>query len=182
MANAIDILNAVNALRTPKTAPTDKKLSAIKAIATVLIEASNNSLIQALIQPTEDELKNMVDEANAALTLVNEHRDELTAVQIDQILQGLRNAYAEADRRALDGLTDKFDENPDATTIADAVSEDEPENVVEDDVEGSDDFDPENDLELQDDTPAEEDELTKNIRKLAEKAPKVVDLLKAIFG
>lgn len=177
MANAIDILNAVNALRTPKTAPTDKKLSAIKAIATVLIEASNNSLIQALIQPTEDELKNMVDEANAALTLVNEHRDELTAVQIDQILQGLRNAYAEADRRAMDGLTDKFDEKPDATTIADAVSEDEPES--------SDDFDPENDLELQDDTPAgepEEDELTKNIRKLAEKAPKVVDLLKEIFG
>lgn len=177
MANAIDILNAVTALRTPKTAPTDKKLSAIKAIATVLIEASENSLIQALIQPTEDELKNMVDEANAALTLVNEHRDELTAVQIDQILQGLRNAYAEADRRALDGLTDKFDEKPDATTIADAVSEDEPE--------GSDDFDPENDLELQDDTPAgepEEDELTKNIRKLAEKAPKVVDLLKEIFG
>ena len=87
MANAIDILNAVTALRTPKTAPTDKKLSAIKAIATVLIEASNNSLIQALIQPTEDELKNMVDEANAALTLVNEHRDELTAIQIDQILQ-----------------------------------------------------------------------------------------------
>ena len=174
MANAIDILNAVTALRTPKTAPTDKKLSAIKAIATVLIEASNNSLIQALIQPTEDELKNMVDEANAALTLVNEHRDELTAVQIDQILQGLRNAYAEADRRAMDGLTDKFDEKPDATTIADAVSEDEPE--------GSDDFDPENDLELQDDTPAEEDELTKNIRKLAEKAPKVVDLLKEIFG
>ena len=178
MANAIDILNAVNALRTPKTAPTDKKLSAIKAIATVLIEASNNSLIQALIQPTEDELKNMVDEANAALTLVNEHRDELTAVQIDQILQGLRNAYAEADRRAMDGLTDKFDENPDATTIADAVNEVEPENEAE----GSDDFDPENDLELQDDTPAEEDELTKNIRKLAEKAPKVVDLLKAIFG
>lgn len=178
MANAIDILNAVNALRTPKTAPTDKKLSAIKAIATVLIEASNNSLIQALIQPTEDELKNMVDEANAALTLVNEHRDELTTVQIDQILQGLRNAYAEADRRALDGLTDKFDEKPDATTIADAVSEDEPENEAE----GSDDFDPENDLELQDDTPAEEDELTKNIRKLAEKAPKVVDLLKEIFG
>ena len=177
MANAIDILNAVTALRTPKTAPTDKKLSAIKAIATVLIEASNNSLIQALIQPTEDELKNMVDEANAALTLVNEHRDELTAVQIDQILQGLRNAYAEADRRAMDGLTDKFDEKPDATTIADVVSEDEPE--------GSDDFDPENDLELQDDTPAgepEEDELTKNIRKLAEKAPKVVDLLKEIFG
>ena len=177
MANAIDILNAVTALRTPKTAPTDKKLSAIKAIATVLIEASNNSLIQALIQPTEDELKNMVDEANAALTLVNEHRDELTAGQIDQILQGLRNAYAEADRRAMDGLTDKFDEKPDATTIADAVSEDEPE--------GSDDFDPENDLELQDDTPAgepEEDELTKNIRKLAEKAPKVVDLLKEIFG
>lgn len=174
MANAIDILNAVTALRTPKTAPTDKKLSAIKAIATVLIEASNNSLIQALIQPTEDELKNMVDEANAALTLVNEHRDELTAVQIDQILQGLRNAYAEADRRAMDGLTDKFDEKPDATTIADAVSEDEPE--------GSNDFDPENDLELQDDTPAEEDELTKNIRKLAEKAPKVVDLLKEIFG
>lgn len=177
MANAIDILNAVTALRTPKTAPTDKKLSAIKAIATVLIEASNNSLIQALIQPTEDELKNMVDEANAALTLVNEHRDELTAVQIDQILQGLRNAYAEADRRAMDGLTDKFDEKPDATTIADAVSEDEPES--------SDDFDPENDLELQDDTPAgepEEDELTKNIRKLAEKAPKVVDLLKEIFG
>lgn len=178
MANAIDILNAVTALRTPKTAPTDKKLSAIKAIATVLIEASNNSLIQALIQPTEDELKNMVDEANAALTLVNEHRDELTAVQIDQILQGLRNAYAEADRRAMDGLTDKFDEKPDATTIADAVSEDEPENEAE----GSDDFDPENDLELQDDTPAEEDELTKNIRKLAEKAPKVVDLLKEIFG
>lgn len=181
MANAIDILNAVTALRTPKTAPTDKKLSAIKAIATVLIEASNNSLIQALIQPTEDELKNMVDEANAALTLVNEHRDELTAVQIDQILQGLRNAYAEADRRAMDGLTDKFDEKPDATTIADAVSEDEPENEAED----SDDFDPENDLELQDDTPAgepEEDELTKNIRKLAEKAPKVVDLLKEIFG
>ena len=179
MANAIDILNAVTALRTPKTAPTDKKLSAIKAIATVLIEASNNSLIQALIQPTEDELKNMVDEANAALTLVNEHRDELTAVQIDQILQGLRNAYAEADRRAMDGLTDKFDEKPDATTIADAISEDEPE------AEGSDDFDPENDLELQDDTPAgepEEDELTKNIRKLAEKAPKVVDLLKEIFG
>lgn len=177
MANAIDILNAVTALRTPKTAPTDKKLSAIKAIATVLIEASNNSLIQALIQPTEDELKNMVDEANAALTLVNEHRDELTAVQIDQILQGLRNAYAEADRRAMDGLTDKFDEKPDATTIADAVSEDEPES--------SDDFDPETDLELQDDTPAgepEEDELTKNIRKLAEKAPKVVDLLKEIFG
>lgn len=182
MANAIDILNAVNALRTPKTATTDKKLSAIKAIATVLIEASNNSLIQALIQPNEDELKNMVDEANAALTLVNEHRDELTDVQVDQILQGLRKAYAEADRRALNGLTDKFDENPDATTIADAVSEDEPENVVEDDVEGSDDFDPENDLELQDDTPAEEDELTKNIRKLAEKAPKVVDLLKTIFG
>jgi len=178
MANAIDILNAVTALRTPKTAPTDKKLSAIKAIATVLIEASNNSLIQALIQPTEDELKNMVDEANAALTLVNEHRDELTAIQIDQILQGLRNAYAEADRRAMDGLTDKFDEKPDATTIADAVSEDEPENEAED----SDDFDPENDLELQDDTPAEEDELTKNIRKLAEKAPKVVDLLKEIFG
>lgn len=178
MANAIDILNAVTALRTPKTAPTDKKLSAIKAIATVLIEASNNSLIQALIQPTEDELKNMVDEANAALTLVNEHRDELTAVQIDQILQGLRNAYAEADRRAMDGLTDKFDEKPDATTIADAVSEDEPEGEAE----GSDDFDPENDLELQDDTPAEEDELTKNIRKLAEKAPKVVDLLKEIFG
>jgi hypothetical protein len=178
MANAIDILNAVTALRTPKTAPTDKKLSAIKAIATVLIEASNNSLIQALIQPTEDELKNMVDEANAALTLVNEHRDELTAVQIDQILQGLRNAYAEADRRAMDGLTDKFDEKPDATTIADAVSEDEPEYEAE----GSDDFDPENDLELQDDTPAEEDELTKNIRKLAEKAPKVVDLLKEIFG
>jgi hypothetical protein len=178
MANAIDILNAVTALRTPKTAPTDKKLSAIKAIATVLIEASNNSLIQALIQPTEDELKNMVDEANAALTLVNEHRDELTAVQIDQILQGLRNAYAEADRRAMDGLTDKFDEKPDATTIADAVSEDEPEDEAED----SDDFDPENDLELQDDTPAEEDELTKNIRKLAEKAPKVVDLLKEIFG
>ena len=176
MANAIDILNAVTALRTPKTAPTDKKLSAIKAIATVLIEASNNSLIHALIQPTEDELKNMVDEANAALTLVNEHRDELTAVQIDQILQGLRNAYAEADRRAMDGLTDKFDEKPDATTIADAVSEDEPE------AEDSDDFDPENDLELQDDTPAEEDELTKNIRKLAEKAPKVVDLLKEIFG
>ena len=118
----------------------------------------------------------MVDEANAALTLVNEHRDELTAVQIDQILQGLRNAYAEADRRAMDGLTDKFDEKPDATTIADAVSEDEPE------AEDSDDFDPENDLELQDDTPAEEDELTKNIRKLAEKAPKVVDLLKEIFG
>lgn len=180
MANAIDILNAVNALRTPKTAPTDKKLSAIKAIATVLIEASNNSLIQALIQPTEDELKNMVDEANAALTLVNEHRDELTAVQIDQILQGLRNAYAEADRRAMDGLTDKFDEKPDATTIADAVSEDEPE--AEDEAEGSDDFDPENDLELQDDTPTEEDELTKHIRKLAEKAPKVVDLLKEIFG
>lgn len=178
MANAIDILNAVTALRTPKTAPTDKKLSAIKVIATVLIEASNNSLIQALIQPTEDELKNMVDEANAALTLVNEHRDELTAVQIDQILQGLRNAYAEADRRAMDGLTDKFDEKPDATTIADAVGEDEPE----DEAEGSDDFDPENDLELQDDTPAEEDELTKNIRKLAEKAPKVVDLLKEIFG
>lgn len=178
MANAIDILNAVTALRTPKTAPTDKKLSAIKAIATVLIEASNNSLIQALIQPTEDELKNMVDEANAALTLVNEHRDELTAVQIDQILQGLRNAYAEADRRAMDGLTDKFDEKPDATTIADAVSEPE----AEDEAEGSDDFDPENDLELQDDTPAEEDELTKHIRKLAEKAPKVVDLLKEIFG
>jgi hypothetical protein len=103
-------------------------------------------------------------------------RDELPAVQIAQILQGLRNAYAEADRRAMDGLTDKFDEKPDATTIADAVSEDEPE------AEGSDDFDPENDLELQDDTPAEEDELTKNIRKLAEKAPKVVDLLKEIFG
>lgn len=179
MANATEILNAITALRTPKSAPKDKKIAAIKAIAMVLNEASSNGMILALIQPTDDELEKLQTEARSALELVKEHKDELTDAQVDDILAGLRKAYADADKRAMDGLVGKVEENPEAETIAGAV-EPEPE------------FDPETDLELQDDDleteqepetePETEDPLVKVAKDIKEKAPQIVNLLKTIFG
>lgn len=183
MANATDILNAINALRTPATATKDKKIAAIKAIAMVLNEASNNGMILALIQPTDDELEKLQTEARSALELVKSHKDELTDAQVNDILAGLRKAYADADKRAMDGLVGKVEENPEAETIANAI-EPEPE------------FDPETDLELQDDDldtgdldnpepeaePEAEDPLVKAAKEIKEKAPQIVNLLKTIFG
>lgn len=179
MANATEILNAINALRTPKSAPKDKKIAAIKAIAMVLNEASSNGMILTLIQPTDDELEKLQAEARSALELVKEHKDELTDAQVDDILAGLRKAYADADKRAMDGLVGKVEENPEAETITGAI-EPEPE------------FDPETDLELQDDDletaqepenePETEDPLVKVAKDIKEKAPQIVNLLKTIFG
>jgi len=179
MANATEILNAINALRTPKSAPKDKKIAAIKAIAMVLNEASSNGMILALIQPTDDELEKLQTEARSALELVKEHKDELTDAQVDDILASLRKAYADADKRAMDGLVGKVEENPEAETVAGAI-EPEPE------------FDPETDLELQDDEletaqepetePETEDQFVKVAKDIKEKAPQIVNLLKTIFG
>ena len=180
MANATEILNAITALRTPKSAPKDKKIAAIKAIAMVLNEASSNGMILALIQPTDDELEKLQTEARSALELVKEHKDELTDAQVDDILAGLRKAYADADKRAMDGLVGKVEENPEAETIAGAV-EPEPEN----DDDNDNDFDPETDLELQDEPEQEqeaEDPLVKVAKDIKEKAPQIVNLLKTIFG
>ena len=178
MANATDILNAITALRTPKSAPKDKKIAAIKAIAMVINEASSNGMILALIQPTDDELEQLQTEARSALELVKEHKDELTDAQVDEVLASLRKAYADADKRAMDGLVGKVEENPEAETVAGAI-EPEPE------------FDPETDLELQDDPetdpepetePETEDQFVKVAKDLKEKAPQIVNLLKTIFG
>lgn len=178
MANATDILNAVTALRTPKSAPKDKKIAAIKAIAMVLNEASSNGMILALIQPTDDELEKLQTEARSALELVKEHKDELTDAQVDDILAGLRKAYADADKRAMDGLVGKVEENPEAETIAGAI-EPEPENEDDND----NDFDPETDLELLDEPEQEpEDPMVKVAKDIKEKAPQIVNLLKTIFG
>lgn len=178
MANATDILNAITALRTPKSAPKDKKISAIKAIAMVLNEASSNGMILALIQPTDDELEKLQTEARSALELVKEHKDELTDAQVDDILAGLRKAYADADKRAMDGLVGKVEENPEAETIAGAI-EPEPENEDDND----NDFDPETDLELLDEPEQEpEDPMVKVAKDIKEKAPQIVNLLKTIFG
>lgn len=178
MANATDILNAITALRTPKSAPKDKKIAAIKAIAMVLNEASSNGMILALIQPTDDELEKLQTEARDALELVKEHKDELTDAQVDDILASLRKAYADADKRAMDGLVGKVEENPEAETIAGAI-EPEPEN------DDGNDFDPETDLELLDEPEPEqeaEDPMVKVAKDIKEKAPQIVNLLKTIFG
>lgn len=179
MANATDILNTITALRTPKSAPKDKKIAAIKAIAMVLNEASSNGMILALIQPTDDELEKLQTEARSALELVKEHKDELTDAQVDDILASLRKAYADADKRAMDGLVGKVEENPEAETVAGAI-EPEPEN------DDGEDFDPETDLELQDDEPEKEpeteDQLVSVAKEIKEKAPQIVNLLKTIFG
>lgn len=181
--NALEILNALNALRTPKTAPVDNKVSAIRAVATVLIQASQNAMICALINPTGAEKEAVVKEAEAALTLVNEHRDELTEAQIDGILEGLRNAYFDADKRAMEGLTGKFAENPNAKTVEEAVN---PAPTEPEETDNGDDFDPETDLQLQGDPteqPAEQEDPIVNFAKnLKQKAPAIVDLLKTIFA
>lgn len=179
MANATDILNAITALRTPKSAPKDKKIAAIKAIAMVLNEASSNGMILALIQPTDDELEKLQTEARSALELVKEHKDELTDAQVDDILASLRKAYADADKRAMDGLVGKVEENPEAETVAGAI---EPEPEYND---NDNDFDPETDLELQDEPekePETEDQLVSVAKEIKEKAPQIVNLLKTIFG
>ena len=179
MANATDILNAITALRTPKSAPKDKKIAAIKAIAMVLNEASSNGMILALIQPTDDELEKLQTEARSALELVKEHKDELTDAQVDDILASLRKAYADADKRAMDGLVGKVEENPEAETVAGAI---EPEPEYND---NDNDFDPETDLELQDESekePETEDQLVSVAKEIKEKAPQIVNLLKTIFG
>ena len=183
MAQAFEILNALNALKTPKTAPVDNKVSAIRAVATVLIQASQNTLICSLINPTDAEKDAIVKEAEAAITLVNDHRDELTEAQIDNILDGLRKAYFDADKRAMEGLTGKFTENPTAKTIEEAV------NPAPTEPENGDDFDPETDLQLQGDPteqaeqPAEQEDPIVNFAKnLKQKAPAIVDLLKTIFA
>lgn len=183
MAQAFEILNAINALRTPKTAPVDNKVAAIRAVATVLIQASQNSVICALINPTDAEKDAIVKEAEAAITLVNEHRDELTEAQIDGILDGLRKAYYDADQRAMDGLTGKFAENPNAKTVEEAAN---PAPTEPEETDNGDDFDPETDLQLQGDPteqPAEqEDPVVTFAKNLKQKAPAIVDLLKTIFG
>lgn len=179
MANATDILNAIHALRTPKSAPKDNKIAAIKAIAMVLNEASSNGMILALIQPTDDELEKLQTEARSALELVKEHKDELTDAQVDDILASLRKAYADADKRAMDGLVGKVEENPEAETVAGAI---EPEPEYND---NDNDFDPETDLELQDEPeqePETEDQLVSVAKEIKEKAPQIVNLLKTIFG
>ena len=179
MANATDILNTITALRTPKSAPKDKKIAAIKAIAMVLNEASSNGMILALIQPTDDELEKLQTEARSALELVKEHKDELTDAQVDDILASLRKAYADADKRAMDGLVGKVEENPEAETVAGAI---EPEPEYND---NDNDFDPETDLELQDEPekePETEDQLVSVAKEIKEKAPQIVNLLKTIFG
>ena len=179
MANATDILNTITALRTPKSAPKDKKIAAIKAIAMVLNEASSNGMILALIQPTDDELEKLQTEARSALELVKEHKDELTDAQVDDILASLRKAYADADKRAMDGLVGKVEENPEAETVAGAI---EPEPEYND---NDNDFDPETDLELQDESekePETEDQLVSVAKEIKEKAPQIVNLLKTIFG
>ena len=179
MANATDILNTITALRTPKSAPKDKKIAAIKASAMVLNEASSNGMILALIQPTDDELEKLQTEARSALELVKEHKDELTDAQVDDILASLRKAYADADKRAMDGLVGKVEENPEAETVAGAI---EPEPEYND---NDNDFDPETDLELQDEPekePETEDQLVSVAKEIKEKAPQIVNLLKTIFG
>ena len=130
----------------------------------------------ALIQPTDDELEKLQTEARSALELVKEHKDELTDAQVDDILASLRKAYADADKRAMDGLVGKVEENPEAETVAGAI-EPEPEN------DDGEDFDPETDLELQDDAePETEDQLVSVAKEIKEKAPQIVNLLKTIFG
>lgn len=186
MAQAFEILNALTALKTPKTASVDNKVSAIRAVATVLIQASQNSVICSLINPTDAEKDAVVKEAEAAITLVNDHRDELTDDQIDNILDGLRKTYFDADKRAMDNLTGKFAENPNAKTVEEAVN---PTHVEQDEPENGDDFDPETDLQLQGDPteqaeqPAEQEDPIVNFAKnLKQKAPAIVDLLKTIFA
>lgn len=186
MAQAFEILNAITALKTPKTASVDNKVSAIRAVATVLIQASQNSVICSLINPTDAEKDAVVKEAEAAITLVNDHRDELTEDQIDNILDGLRKTYFDADKRAMDNLTGKFAENPNAKTVEEAVN---PTHAEQDEQENSDDFDPETDLQLQGDPteqaeqPAEQEDPIVNFAKnLKQKAPAIVDLLKTIFA
>ena len=186
MAQAFEILNALTALHTPKTAPVDNKVAAIRAVATVLIQASQNTVICSLINPTDAEKDAVVKEAEAAITLVNDHRDELTEAQIDGILDGLRKTYFDADKRAMDNLTGKFAENPTAKNIEEAVN---PAPTEPTEPENGDDFDPETDLQLQGDPteqaeqPAEQEDPIVNFAKnLKQKAPAIVDLLKTIFA
>ena len=145
----------------------------------VLNEAFSNGMILALIQPTDDELEKLQTEARSALELVKEHKDELTDAQVDDILASLRKAYADADKRAMDGLVGKVEENPEAETVAGAI---EPEPEYND---NDNDFDPETDLELQDEPekePETEDQLVSVAKEIKEKAPQIVNLLKTIFG
>lgn len=179
MASAATILSALTALKNPNMTDKSQKIAAIKAVALVLTEASGNGMILSLINPTDDELNEVRQEAEAALKLVNEHKDELTDEQLDSILENLRSIYRKADERAMSGLTGNVAKKPEVNTFNEAVhATDEPEEP---------EFNPETDLELQGDPteqPAEDDEdpIVKFAKNLKEKAPVVVDLLKTIFG